>query len=244
MFASAEGNAYPETVGRYVVATLLGAGLVLAPLGCSLLLNDDFSNPSATEAGQPDVVADLDATTELDGDAIEAATTSDADAADAPPDPNLLVNPSFETNDCAGWLTEFAVATEIDIARSGVRGCLVCAVAGHFQAQFYQQVSMPVPPNTAFLGELWVRAAPGEPAPPSDELGLEVDIRSETEGIPIQFGTPTFATNPLSSEWARINAATTSNIDAGTAVQLFLHFPAETRTCVVVDSARLVRTTN
>ena len=54
MFASAEGNAYPETVGRYVVATLLGAGLVLPPLGCSLLLDDDFSNPSATEAGQPD----------------------------------------------------------------------------------------------------------------------------------------------------------------------------------------------
>jgi len=163
-------------VGRYVVTTVLGAVVILAPLGCSLLLGEGFSDPQPAEAGQADPAV-LDATTELDDGAKDIATTSDVDAADAGADPNMLVNPDFETPDCAGWYSEYAVPAEIAVPRSGVRGCLVCGVAGNVQAQFYQPVPVAVAPGAAFLGELWVRAAPDEVAPVATELGLEVDIR-------------------------------------------------------------------
>ena len=215
--------------------------MILAPLGCSLLLGEGFSDPQPAEAGQADPAV-LDATTELDDGAKDIATTSDVDAADAGADPNMLVNPDFETPDCAGWYSEYAAPAEIAVPRSGVRGCLVCGVAGNVQAQFYQPVPVAVAPGAAFLGELWVRAAPDEVAPVATELGLEVDIRGPLANKPIQFGTANYGTKPLASEWVRLNATITSTTDAGTAVQLFLHFPAGTRTCVVVDSARLVKT--
>ena len=228
---------------------MLGAVIGLAPLGCSLLLDDGFdgfTEPRSADAGQLDPNPTREGTTGLDSDPIDAAT-SVGDAAeveaDAAPDPNLLANPDFESPDCGGWLTEFAVASHIALPHSGARGCLVCSVPGNEEAQLYQVIPMPVPKGAAYLGQLWVRGAPGEAAPKPATVGLEVDVRSD--GSLLQRGAVAYAAEPFPSEWVRINAAiTTANSDEAVAVQLFLHFPAMTRTCVVVDTARLVMAAN
>jgi len=238
-------------MGQLVFAAIIGGSMASAFMGCSLLLDDDFS-------GRQSEIASDDASDDAPAPGIDAPTSDapnedvspssdagwDADAGDDAGDllPNLVVNPGFETPSCAGWKTEYATASDTPIQRDGVRGCVICGIAGNPQAQLYQSVPAPLPLGASFTGEIWVRSDPAEPPPAADALGLEIDLRAPSQPYPIDRGKVTYASKALSAEWQRINAAMTVKYDTGTEVQLFLHFPGATRTCVVVDTARLVRT--
>jgi hypothetical protein len=212
--------AYHPGVGMKLRAAFL-VGNALAIAAC-ILDADGFTGGLPTQ----------DAAAPTAPDASHAASNGTPDASDAAPSlPNLLNNSDFELG-CAGWKTQNTTAIESDVARSGVRSCLVCATAG--DALFEQTVPLPLEAGAELVGEVWLRAAPKADASIAAELRLVGTATTDQYGPTATVGAPT-------TQWVRTSALLPLNRTI-TAARFDLHITSPAGSCILVDDAALYQT--
>jgi hypothetical protein len=151
-------------------------------------------------------------------------------AVDAGP-PNLLPNGDFETG-CGNWLPNNAKLTPDTTAHRGAQSCRVCIVeidAGAFSISSSKPIART---SGEFQGEIWVRAAPGVPAP---DLTFTLSIHGDQPGpVASAYG----PSGTLTDSWTRIVATADTGAKEGTLVNVDLGAPVvPSGACFLVDDA-------
>lgn len=169
---------------------------------------------------------------------MDSPTTDDAgvgaDSADAASiaGPELLDNPGFELG-CAGWSPAEAAAEESTVARTGSRSCRVCGwstVGAYF---FGQSKTGTFVEGAQYLGEVWLRADPGDAAVAPDPI-LRLELIDKDNN---QIGAYDQGAVALDATWKRATALI--KIANGTArlnLEMWSHGGG---TCFLVDDASL-----
>lgn len=172
------------------------------------------------------------------GETVDSPTVDDAgsvaDSADAASvaGPELLDNPGFELG-CAGWIPAEATAEESSVARTGSRSCRVCGWST-VDAYFFGQIKTGTfVEGTKYLGEMWLRADPGDAAVAPDPM-LRLELIDKDDN---QIAANDQGAIGLDSTWKR--ATTLITITKGTAKVRLEVWSHGGGTCFLVDDASL-----
>lgn len=180
-----------------------------------------------------------EATSDAGSGAHEASTDAPNDVMDANAPPNLLPNPSFETN-CAEWLDWHSTILWSPVGHVREGSCIVCMNAGATQG--FSINSKPIASATPgrYEGTIWVRSA--AEAPPVSDVEIRIVVRAQDANgnqQPLAEGTPVI----LGPTWQRLTVSRDVTTDNST-IDLYAWGPippAIYGTCFVADDASLVR---
>jgi hypothetical protein len=165
-------------------------------------------------------VVDAGADTGAAADA-EAGTTASG---------NLLKNGDFELG-CADWGGNTASLQDDTIAHGGAKSCRACQNGG--SSWEVLQATAPVKVGATYVGEAWVRAAPGVPA----AQGIEAHIITYDDQDRSVDNTSTSGA-ALTADWQHLSV--TFTVDKPAARIAFAIDAANAPGCVIVDDASLV----
>lgn len=207
--------------------------LLLSVPACSLMLGEGF-----TGGGGPAESSDAEAAVEASGDAGGGA---DADASDEPGGSlNLAPDPGFEgdSDQCSPVYGGQSSTLSTDTtARNGTRSCRVCssAVAEYFTLDPDGSGYADALDGQVFLGEAWVRKAPGGALAPTS---VRVVQRVYQGGSQLRLD----GSNAIvpTDEWQKVDLRFTAGQPGR--IELYVEArPATGMECFLVDDLRLVR---